>query len=818
MNEVKDKDKPFQDIEFKSLKLVFKSILIILFIVFSLLLVFSIKSVAISDDIDYTFEQNIIFNENNPIPIENTTNFRYKQNFTGHYNATYSFKNELGNEGYEIDFVSFISECIGNCLISISSILNGHTEILNISDNDLNSYVDFRNTFSIQTNAIIEYWFLITNITTTGGQVIRFYEDTNIIIDVSLNGNDLYTSNPTPTYLMEDSVLPYTWYHMKFVLDDTTNTFDWYLNGNLEKDDLDYKTPSTNGINIFQFGTGTDDIIDVYFDAIGYSWDDDYIINQNLIPYTISLNESQISDWLFTYDDDGTLYPDGYDNPDSWNDIEAGADKVNIDLIGFNGFYVIDQMSYGSDIGFHKDDFNIIDGIIEVVFTINVALIDTNGNLITNIYSYDSTEIIRIKMYPNGADYKLDYFDGASYVNLYIFDNESSFNYADFHFFIINDITIIKMSISEYDIIEMFSFPIIVNGKRGLSKVKVFSDVYDASRFQRIRYEKIGVYINGSSIVSDYAWTIYQDYGALINSDLNYIYFKINAIGTFSIGIMDDSLNYIQLINTSTYSGYIESMKYNISDNLIWINPTRIKIIYNSSYNLEYIYIESYYLKESTNHYFLLFDYNNIDINNNYFYVENNRLYFNIDLNESSYEGMSASFDINNEFSTNASITFKAKYSGNIAPCIYLNYKYNPISYYSLSYYHKSFNYLLPQNQEITHISINVSDYIPLMDNYTNHESGFISGYISDIGFNFIPNIEYTITVMTLIYGFIPLIVMLVPTFALYSKFGKQIIIPSLIFMSIICLVSQLIPVWLFSMLVIIFGYLILVSRNSGVD
>lgn len=815
MSKTENNHKPFQDIEFKSLIIAFKGMLIIFFIVVSLILIFSIKSVAISQDLDYSLEKNIIFNENNPNPIENSTNFRNEQEYTGHYNATYSFENEIiGTSGVDIDFIdSDIST--GSCLIEIIDNINGHNYILKFIDyNEGGTLAVGKNSFDNINYGTVEFWILTTD--ATKDNTIGFSDGAIAVIHTRID-TDQFQYYDGDWHNIGIVPLDNTWYHIKIDFECTSGNykglnqykFKIYIN-NIEFGEFSFWNDQDHIDTLYIQTAGVDQNYNLYIDAIGYSWDSNYVIGQNLIPYSYPLDNIETANWLFTYDNDGKVYSDGVDNPDTWSDIEAGHDQVNIDVIGFDGFYVIDQVSYGLDIGFHKDDFAIIDGIIEINFTINICFIDTDGTLITNFYSYDSTEILRIMMYPDGVDYKLDYYDGSDYNTLHIFNNESCFNKADFHFFIINDIIIIKMSISEYGVNEMFVFPIIVSGKRGLSEVKVFSDVFNAVKFQRIRYDKIGVYVNGSSIVSDYAWSIYQDYEAHINIDLNYIYFKINASGTFSIGILDISFNYIQLINTYTYSGYNESIKLDISNNLIWINPVMIKIIYNSSYTLEFIYFESYYLKESTNYYFLQFSYSGVDIQENYFYVANNRLYYTHTANQNdTLEYIQAYFNIDNEYTLNSSTNFKAYFLGISKAYFILNFVSQTNFLFDIPIGNTNYNHILPQKQIIKSFTFLITD------NDNNDYYGNSEGYFSSIKLLYYPDIELTMLTLSLMEMLIPLLVLIIPTLAISFIYGKKAIIPMLIFMSIICYIAELIELWLLTIMLMCLGSFLFIEYKS---
>ena len=257
---------------FKRLK--YSYFLFIFITIFSGFFIGNVVIAQSTSNIEYEFQNGYAYNGVLP---ETTIlgNQRNATETTGIYNATYSFENEIGLEGLDIPFVSVISIYHDNNIIEVSSELYGHYAILKCSDNNLTGYSDFFNSFDITKDGIIEFWFLTSNITTTYGVSLRFQETSNIIVDMSIDSNDLKTSS-VGGILKSNCLIVNQWNHVKFEFNDVANTFDFYFNGILEKDDLAYVNPSIIGINRFQLSTGTNDLIDFYLDAIGYSWDINY--------------------------------------------------------------------------------------------------------------------------------------------------------------------------------------------------------------------------------------------------------------------------------------------------------------------------------------------------------------------------------------------------------------------------------------------------------------------------------------------------------------------------------------------------------------
>ncbi|MBY9021772.1 MAG: hypothetical protein KGD67_12010, partial [Candidatus Lokiarchaeota archaeon] len=111
----------------------------------------------------------------------------------------------------------------------------------------------------------------------------------------------------------------------------------------------------------------------------------------------------------------------------------------------------------------------------------------------------------------------------------------------------------------------------------------------------------------------------------------------------------------------------------------------------------------------------------------------------------------------------------------------------------------------LPQNKIIS------SFYFIITDN-DNDLNTTLTGYFSSISLAYYPDIETTISTLSLM-GIIPLLILLVVIpFLMYIKFKNAIVVvPTFILMTIIGITSGLLPNWVGAVLIIgsIFTYLI---------
>lgn len=819
--EKKDKSKPFKDIEFLSLKTTFKAILIILFILLSVLLVFSVKSVAITQDIDYTFENDIL---HNGIPkINNSFNLRNQTIINElNYSATYDFLDVNDINDWDLSTPADTS-------ITITDTFENHNKVMNLTDLSNTNLCQGNQSFSNQVSGTVEYWSYTPD--ASEYTVMYFLEGNTEAFRIGFRSDDIQYVDVGGWQILEANIDVNLWYHFKLVFDCTNDTADIYINNILEINDFSflYVVNNINKISITttegSFNTYT------YFNAIGYSWDIDYTVSQNLICYeSITTNLQEVNRYEFNFEGVNDIYEIGDDNPSTWTDWEASGDNVNVHYNYQDNYkyYNIDRTvlirSLDTNVmGLWKDNIGLSGKFINITYAFNFTVYNNNDGLqYTLIYSSDNTEIIHLAILKIGGSIRLSY-ETTSYQLLY--DGLNLNDYYEFNLFIHyknhKGILIMKEN-GIY--IDTFEFPLKVYGKEGLRKVKILSLANTGNEI-KFMLNYVGIYNKGKSEVESYAFVEIKLW--------NNPHWKFNENNLFNI----TSIGYLELYKYYSFTkqdySLITGNTQLIENFRHYDNTSYFKNLYDltqggtfgyaslilyttNNISISNLYINGVLLTQGINEYYPIINNTYANIQENYFYVVNNRLYFNIDLNESSYEGIQAIFDIDNESSTNSTISFKGKYDGVIPSYLVIDYLYYESSYMEMKYYSTSNRYLIPQGKTITKIIINVSDYIPFQDNYTNHNEGYISGYIYDISLNFLPNIEYTLSTMTLISGFIPLIVIFTPTIALFSKFGKKIILPSMILMTIICFVSQLIPLWLFSISMLIYGYLIIMDKYEG--
>jgi len=216
------------------------------------------------------------------------------------YPATYNFRDEAdGTSGTDIEFVD-INQC-DSCVIEASYL--GHAKILHFTDSDAGQ---IRNTGLTATSGTIELW--VNNPTADdwyfiprgdGGESfgqVRYTSKTNI--------RCYYGNGAGGTIWADTTVVADSWNHVRIRFDCGTDTVSIWINGVLKVDDEPFVSDAT-ATNISYVQIYNDGACEGYIDAIGYSWDTDYAIGDNV--HWRHYKESTDS---FEGDDVGTVYTD----------------------------------------------------------------------------------------------------------------------------------------------------------------------------------------------------------------------------------------------------------------------------------------------------------------------------------------------------------------------------------------------------------------------------------------------------------------------------------------------------------------------------
>lgn len=765
-----------------------------------------------TSDIPFTFESESYYNSVNP-SYNYTLNVRNQTLFTQDYNATYSFENDIiGSKPkyWNIFDIGGHAKIIKN--------KNNHNNVLEILDNSSSQSVYMYNNFLVQTNSIIEFYWCF-NSTETIEHYLRLYLMENMEEKIYILFN--YKEGNLGTIVSLDNTYSYndisinqsinSWYHIKIELNDILNSFIFYLNG-INRGSFDYFSDTNIGIDSLRFYTKTSNSGGFYWhwlDAIGYSWDDNYTIGQNIIPYQeINPNIKEVDKYEFAFKSFQDLNDIGSSNCNSWIDVDnvdnlvrIATDTTNDRVISMSG-----QLGYPYEMGIYRE-FDIPSGVLNITWNIEIGNFgQTNNEVGIYIYSYDDIELTYIFI-ENG------YLKYDNSIKDIILDSglTNSQNY-EFNLYINTYDNMMVLKYYENEIYQdTFFLSLQISNKHGLGKIEFLKD-HKVGSISVCELDYIGIYVNGSSISTEFG--IIKNYDMIYTTPM--LYFTYSNLFSFTIDNTNMSLKiseypYIdfndiitEICSLDIYEGFNRFNHYDTNhDGNDYINATILWIQFYNQLELSKINIEGVRLTYELYEYgsWLRYTHNGIDIQENYFYENNNKLYFTHNSNQSDVlEYIQAEFLIQTILTTNRSIGFNSYFIGTSHAIFKVRFHGNTYNQFDFSIGTSKFNTILTQKKNL------YSFVILITDNNDNNITGNSEGYTTDIKLTYYPNIELTILTLSLIEIMIPLIIIIVPTVAIASVYGKKAILPMLMLMSIICFATNIIPIEIFFIIIITLG------------
>lgn len=802
----------------------------ILFIMLLLIVSFLITSVFIdrvsansTDNLKYEFKKNILFDDSVSLN-KDIINLRHNNIMTKDYKGTYSFNNTIGS--IPIGWNN-LSEGNGNCFIQEN--LKNHDKILKLSVIDAdNSKIEQIFVDGNQESGIIEFWFSSSNCIyinnfqiVSGGTIGVFFRIYNDKFQYANGGwQDL-------DIIPLDNI----WYHIKFDFNCITDKTDIYINDYYEGN-YDFINPLNNFDRIWFENVDTA-VYNSFVDAIGYSWSSNYTIGLNKYPIIKSVDSNILTPdmYQFNFDSDGNPYSWEDTNIVGWTTI-ASPDYCFIDIPAIHYYYhnpsesiknknALSIIGYASGSGIMNNTINLYGDKINITFGINFKSIDPTiqHHVSFIIRSTDNTEIISLRFLPIYASEEhsndivdLQYYDGSIFHDLVRFHKVKDYDVYNFNLYLENHNVDLRWSKNDvYN--NTYSFPFISN-KSGVDRITFlcFDSVAD-SNYLFIRLSYIGIYQYNISHTKEFGCLryIFSNYW---NFD-TYNLFKIisDTYGRIltTVYSIDAFLKNIRTLNNETilHNTYGQTIRNYVH---LWLITNISFIINEILFTIEGIRLEKYINNVFSREITIQYYYHNLNINQSYYYIDDsNRLHYQFDITQNdTLEYMILYFDfLSGISSNNMSIYFKCReISLSIGyPYIAMTYYQPPDNHFDLETYPITINTLLNEGNEFRRFHFVITDQNN--NNYTNYIS---EGYIYGLEFNYIPSDIFPIPFISLsfINVIIVMIILIIPTLAIYGVYKKkEIILPLLLLMSIICFISELIPLQLF--------FIIIIALISGV-
>lgn len=304
-------------------------------------------------------------------------------------NSTYTFNNDDLNSnpnGWDIT-----ESALAN--VNVIYCKDVHKKIIEMSDTSASQTCYARNDFDDQVFGTIEYWYRLDSLSGYG-RITQFWHDATELFRIEFDNTDFTVcSIDTGVDIVEN-----TWYHIRIDFNSTSEIIDVYLNELLVAESYSYI--HSGNVNEISFQTGGGAIVDIYIDSIGYSWEIDYEIGNNLIDYEyhnvllfLDINGSEI------------LKIDNVNGKYYFNNS-----YIDYDVFCSNGSYVLDIWSINLNFSqiYQNGTIYFYNSSNDLMFLYNFETnIDSNVKYINYVQYYEDSlyfiNITNIEIYSNNT-------------------------------------------------------------------------------------------------------------------------------------------------------------------------------------------------------------------------------------------------------------------------------------------------------------------------------------------------------------------------------------------------------------------------------
>lgn len=755
-------------------------------------------------------------------------NLRHNNIITGDYNGTYSFANDtIGSIP-----IGWNNLSENNALAQILGYNDGHNQILNMKVIDAGDSV-IKQTFDDgeQISGSIEFWIKTTDADYDSYFIIYDNNVQKLNLRISTNKFQWYTTDWQDLDIIP---LDNIWYRIRLNFDCISDTVDIYINDYYEGN-FAFQVVLDN-FDELRINLNSNEYYETNIDAIGYSWSFNYTINENKYPNIQKVDSNILSKdkYEFNLNDDGNPYAMlGFPDVDFWNRYSQYTYNVYPDIPDFtvktkniNGIKILASLD-GTGTGIRNQSLGLSQDKFNITFGFQITLMaEINSYTTFTIHSLSNTEIIRLRFdTQTNQDTNLQYYDGSSYQDLVSIHGLDPTRVLEFNLYIYN----FSVNLSWYrtdDWTTTYSFPLISN-LSGINQIHFYSyDPTSNTDYYQLRLNYIGIYQYNISMCREYG---YLDYELIDDWNLNY--HNVLSVNVYNQIIKIIAFGKIEgLYSNEIFNEFDNnSFCYNFHTDERIIENAHLFLIIQSNFNLSeslYLliervklnqYIDSVFDREGIINYY----YHNLN-NQSYYYVDDlNRLCYHFDITQNdTSEYMILYFDFDSGISSNyMNIYFKCRELSFSIGDAYIDMSYfqPPNDRFYLKTYETTINTLLERGKEFSRFHFVIWDQNN--NNYTNYIG---KGYLYGLQFLYmrygIPG-KIDIITFSLLAIIIPLIIIITPTIGIYSVYKKkEIVIPMMLLMSIICFATSLIPFELFFIMLLCYGCGIFIQYKKGFD
>jgi hypothetical protein len=267
------------------------------------------------------------------ITIITPENKTYDAPMSGYYPATYGFENDAnGSTPYGWNDLSIS----GNTVQTINSI-NNHNKVIELYKSG-SDYAKAQQVISGKTSGIIEFWWMTDDNSKESTVELAESGSGNYGFFTVIYSGSFQSYNGTDW--IDTGIIPNNneWYHHKIEFDCSSDTFNWTINQGIYSGvDLQFRDSvvTLDWLELLTYDASSG--YHAYFDAIGYSWDSNYNIGDNL-------NKGL----LLSFDNSSTLDWRGYSLDGQANKTIFGNTTIPMPSFGLHTIQVFGNNTFGA--------------------------------------------------------------------------------------------------------------------------------------------------------------------------------------------------------------------------------------------------------------------------------------------------------------------------------------------------------------------------------------------------------------------------------------------------------------------------------------
>ena len=173
--------------------------------------------------------------------------------------------------------------------VPMGAVIDGHRNYLRLRDDSAGGDCNISNSLIQGLDTVVEFYATKSSVAADTVWYVWLYEGGSRIIYFYFVEDDIYYYDGAAKLIKAAVLTVGTFTHFKLVLDDTANTFDCYIDGDLEGADLAYENNTTSGIDTINLRTNSADTgYSGFIHAIGISTDPAYTVGDNEVAWDLN--------------------------------------------------------------------------------------------------------------------------------------------------------------------------------------------------------------------------------------------------------------------------------------------------------------------------------------------------------------------------------------------------------------------------------------------------------------------------------------------------------------------------------------------------